>query len=111
VTTCGQQVCLADHQLYACQTGGWQALGMACGGPSLPDVVINHLAAEPSSPDVGDAVNLIATVQNIGSGPTPAGVLVGVGFSVSDGFNGFGQPMISIDFRNRTRVTTTPVSW
>lgn len=62
------------------------------GGPTLPDVVITDLVATPSNPSVGQAVQVVATVRNVGNAPTPSGPdkVIGVGFHMDDGFFGWG---------------------
>jgi hypothetical protein len=54
-------------------------------GPSLPDVVVESIALAPASPRDGDAVSFSALVKNVGSGPTPNGVTLGVGYTVLQG--------------------------
>jgi hypothetical protein len=54
-------------------------------GPNLPDVVVESIALTPASPRAGDAVSFSALVKNIGSGPTPNGVTLGVGYTVLQG--------------------------
>ena len=48
----------------------------------LPDVVVTAISWSPSHPYPGSNVVFIATVKNQGSAPTPAGTIIGVGFSV-----------------------------
>ncbi|MDW8307760.1 MAG: malectin domain-containing carbohydrate-binding protein [Verrucomicrobiales bacterium] len=50
---------------------------------ALPDVVVTGISWTPASPAVGSNVVFAATVRNQGSGPTPSGVILGVGFSVN----------------------------
>jgi hypothetical protein len=47
-----------------------------------PDLVIDSLSWKPPAPHPGDGVTFTAVVRNQGTGPTPAGVIVGVGFFV-----------------------------
>ncbi len=50
---------------------------------ALPDVVVTAISWTPADPGVGSNVVFRATVRNQSSGPTPAGVILGVGFSVN----------------------------
>jgi hypothetical protein len=50
---------------------------------ALPDVVVTAISWTPANPGVGSNVVFRATVRNQGSGPTPGGVVLGVGFSVN----------------------------
>jgi hypothetical protein len=52
------------------------------GGTGIPDVVVTSVTWSPAAPAPGQAVSLSATIANRGSAPTPAGVMVGVGFFV-----------------------------
>jgi len=47
-----------------------------------PDLVVTDLAWEPPHPKVGDAVTFRAAIKNIGDGPTPNGVTLGIAFQV-----------------------------
>ena len=51
-------------------------------GSGLPDVIITDIQWEPANPVAGDQVTFKAVVKNQGTGPTPAGTIVGVGFQV-----------------------------
>jgi len=51
----------------------------------LPDVIITDIQWEPANPVAGDQVTFKAVVKNQGTGPTPAGTIVGVGFQVDGG--------------------------
>lgn len=46
----------------------------------LPDLVVTEISWEPDPIKAGNAVLYTATIQNIGDGPTPGGVIVGVKF-------------------------------
>jgi len=50
---------------------------------ALPDVVVTSITWSPASPAVGSNVVFSARVLNQGSGPTPAGITLGVGFIVN----------------------------
>jgi len=50
---------------------------------ALPDLVVTAISWTPANPAVGSNVVFRATVRNQGSGATPAGVILGVGFSVN----------------------------
>jgi hypothetical protein len=50
--------------------------------PGQPDVVVTSVSLSPSAPAVGQAVTFTAVVKNIGTGPTPSGVSIGVGYRV-----------------------------
>jgi hypothetical protein len=55
--------------------------------PALrPDLVITDLTCEPANPKPGDKVVFIATVKNVGQGPTPYGTIISAGFSVDGQF-------------------------
>lgn len=49
---------------------------------ALPDVIITGFSMSPAVPVAGQAVKFSATVKNQGAGPTPAGVVIGVLFSI-----------------------------
>ena len=49
---------------------------------ALPDVVVTAIRWTPANPAPGNSTVFSATVLNQGSGPTPGGVILGVGFSV-----------------------------
>jgi hypothetical protein len=49
---------------------------------ALPDLIVTSIQMNPSQPQSGQAVNFSAVVKNQGAGPTPAGVITGVLFSV-----------------------------
>ena len=53
--------------------------------PSLsvgPDLVVTHLGFQPQAPLVGQPVTFSAVIKNVGTQPTPAGVIHGVSFRV-----------------------------
>jgi hypothetical protein len=52
---------------------------------ALPDVVVTAISWTPAAVGAGTNVVFRATVRNQGSGPTPGGVTLGVGFSVDGG--------------------------
>jgi subtilase family serine protease len=47
--------------------------------PPVPDLVVTDFTFSPSAPKDGDEVTFTATVKNVGTGPTPEGVVLGVG--------------------------------
>jgi hypothetical protein len=49
---------------------------------ALPDVVVTSITWSPANPTLGNNVVFSARVLNQGSGPTPAGTTLGVGFAV-----------------------------
>jgi len=57
-------------------------VGSGSSGSGLPDVIITDIQWEPANPVAGDQVTFKAVVKNQGTGPTPAGTIVGVGFQV-----------------------------
>jgi hypothetical protein len=70
---------------------GGAAKDGAPGGPSSdlpppqdgpPDLVVTAVGWQPKSPQANDAVTFSATIKNAGSGPTPAGTILGVRFSI-----------------------------
>lgn len=48
----------------------------------LPDLIVTSVSWTPTRPAIGDHVTFSATVKNQGTAATPAGVIIGVGFSV-----------------------------
>ncbi|MFN6945731.1 MAG: carbohydrate-binding protein, partial [Cytophagaceae bacterium] len=50
----------------------------------LPDLIVTDISWSPSNPRVGDLVRFSVTIKNIGNGPTPEGVVSGVGLAVND---------------------------
>jgi hypothetical protein len=48
----------------------------------LPDLVLTSVSWQPTSPQADDAVAFSATIKNAGAGPTPAGTIIGVRFSI-----------------------------
>jgi len=49
---------------------------------TLPDAIVTDISWSPANPLPGDAVTFSATVKNQGTGATPVGVIVGIGFAV-----------------------------
>jgi len=56
-------------------------------GTALPDVVVTSVNWLPSPAFAGSNLTFRASVKNQGNAPTPAGVVLGVGFSVDGGPN------------------------
>lgn len=54
----------------------------------LPDVVITDISISPSNPEVGDTVQIFATVKNIGTAATPTNTDVGVGVTIDGTYHG-----------------------
>jgi hypothetical protein len=54
----------------------------ALGAPKVCDVVVTDITCTPENPKAGDKVVLNAVVKNIGTAPTPEGVVIGVAFTV-----------------------------
>jgi hypothetical protein len=54
---------------------------------SLPDVIVTAVGWTPNLAFAKNAVTFRATVKNQGTGPTPAGVVLGVGFSIDGSAN------------------------
>ena len=48
----------------------------------LPDLIVTGLSWFPENPEAGERVMFSATVENIGSAPTPAGTIIGMGFMI-----------------------------
>lgn len=48
----------------------------------LPDLIVSSITMSPAQPKAGDKVIFSAVVKNQGQGATPAGVIIGVAFSV-----------------------------
>jgi len=49
---------------------------------NTPDLIVTAITMSPASPATGNAVTFTATVKNQGTGSTPAGTVLGVGFSL-----------------------------
>jgi hypothetical protein len=54
----------------------------ALGAPKVCDVLVTDITFTPENPKGGDKVILSAVVKNIGTAPTPEGVIIGVAFNV-----------------------------
>jgi hypothetical protein len=54
----------------------------ALGAPKVCDVTVTDITCQPENPKGGDKVILSAVVKNIGTAPTPEGVIIGVAFSI-----------------------------
>ena len=60
-------------------------LGSFDDGPAPPptaDLTVTDIMWEPAAPTAGEGVRFRATVENVGTGPTPPGTVVGVEFQV-----------------------------
>ena len=57
------------------------AIGPLSSSP-LPDLIVQSVSWSPANPTTGQAVTFNAMVKNQGNAATPAGVIIGVGFSV-----------------------------
>jgi subtilase family serine protease len=51
-------------------------------GTSQPDLIVTAISWTPATPIKNQLVTFSATIQNVGTAATPAGVIHGVGFSV-----------------------------
>lgn len=49
-----------------------------------PDLIVSSVTLDVASPNAGDGVTFTATVTNNGGAATPAGTVIGVGFSVDN---------------------------
>jgi glucan endo-1,3-alpha-glucosidase len=56
-------------------------------GSGLPDLIVTSVTMNPATPHAGDHVVFTAVVKNQGTGATPAGTVLGVGFDL-DGSTG-----------------------
>jgi subtilase family serine protease len=54
---------------------------------SLPDVIVTAVTWTPNPAFTNNNVTFRATVKNQGTAPTPAGVTLGIGFSIDSGAN------------------------
>lgn len=54
----------------------------AASGGGQPDLVVTSVTLSPASPNAGDHVVFTAVVKNQGTGATPAGTVLGVGFDL-----------------------------
>jgi regulation of enolase protein 1 (concanavalin A-like superfamily) len=57
-----------------------QVSAIPVGGP--PDMIVTGISWAPTSPAASQAVSFSAVVKNQGTGPTPAGIVIGVSFWV-----------------------------
>ena len=88
---------------YPYEVRAYDAQGRVSGGAAVtaftrdarPDLLVTALTWAPDPIKAGDAVRFGVTIQNVGQGPTPAGITHGVAFFVdgqfaawSDTFNG-----------------------
>ena len=60
---------------------------LTAAGSGLPDLVVTSVTLAPANPQPGDHVVFTAVVKNQGTGATPAGTVLGVGFDL-DGAQG-----------------------
>ena len=81
--------------------------------PGLPDLILTEIRWEPENPKEGDDIIFFATIKNIGTGASPAGVKHGVAFSVngvvrswSDGFFGSMAPDEEVEVSSRMEGST-----
>jgi hypothetical protein len=98
VTGCGDAACLDGETCASCaqDCGACARCGDAvcnggetcsscvgdCGACGQADLVVTAFSWSPSAPIAGDVVSFTVTVKNNGTGPTPAGVVLGVGFKI-----------------------------
>jgi subtilase family serine protease len=52
----------------------------------FPDLQVTAVSWTPANPKVGDEITLSATIKNVGSAASPAGITHGVAFFVDDQF-------------------------
>jgi hypothetical protein len=50
--------------------------------PRIPDLVVTDIRWSPAEVAIGDSVTFWATVRNNGTGPTPAGTILGITFEI-----------------------------
>lgn len=50
-----------------------------------PDLVVTNVTTQPQNPIAGESVTFLATVKNTGTGSTPTGTILGVGFYQANG--------------------------
>jgi outer membrane protein assembly factor BamB len=50
--------------------------------PAQPDLVVTDITMDPAKPAAGEAVVFRCTVKNLGTGPSPDGVIIGVSWQV-----------------------------
>lgn len=61
---------------------------VAAAATGLPDLVVTSFTLSPAAPTAGQAVTFSAVITNQGTGPTPAGTIVGVGFNLGGTISG-----------------------
>src|SRR6185436_6598276 len=71
-----------------------------------PDLVVTDISWSPPSPATGQAVTFSATIQNVGTAATPAGVVQRVGFSVDGNLVNWSNTSTTSLAPNATRVLT-----
>ncbi|WP_185154137.1 DNRLRE domain-containing protein [Fulvivirga sp. M361] len=80
--------------------------------PPGPDVIVEDITTEPANARGGDAVRFVAKVKNIGTLPTPAGVITGVSFRVNGGVVGFSDNFNSVIQPGETvNITQVSAPW
>ncbi|HEX3044002.1 MAG TPA: discoidin domain-containing protein, partial [Bacillota bacterium] len=60
--------------------------------PQIPDLIVTDITWSPAEVSIGDQVTFQATVKNIGTGPTPAGTILGIAFEID------GKPQFWSDY-------------
>ncbi|OGY23914.1 MAG: hypothetical protein A2172_02775 [Candidatus Woykebacteria bacterium RBG_13_40_15] len=76
LTYCGDSSCNGTETCSTCPSD--------CGAcpTNSPDLIVTDISWSPANPQTGNAVTFSATIKNQGTGPTPAGIIHGVLFTV-----------------------------
>ena len=80
-------------------------------GPSLPDVVVDSVAAVPAQPAPGQQVTFTSVVRNAGSAPTPDGVAIGVAYLLDGAYTTWGSVGGPLAPGASVTITTQGSSW
>lgn len=78
---------------------------------NLPDVVIDSVRTDPSSPTDGEATQFITVVRNQGDSSTPAGTVIGVGYFIDGQYVTYGYSDSPLDPGASTTILSQGGSW
>lgn len=77
----------------------------------LPDMIVESITSNPSHPNPGDPVHFQASVRNVGSAPTPAGLDVGVSYWVDGHYVAWGSRRVQVPPGQALVLTTQSLPW